>query len=90
VLDMIVLLIHSAFFITLQVRTHDFVDKVHREMMIISTQDEVMNSGLGLSTESRANIPKQIIIAFPHSKNTINNTQVAPQHYSKSLPQDQA
>ena len=73
-LDTIVLFIHDVIFITLQLRTHDFVDKVHREVMIILIQNEVMNSALGLSTRSHANILKQIILAFPHLKNPINNT----------------
>ena len=73
-LNTVVFLIQDVFFITLPVRTHDLVDKVHGEIMIILSQDEVMNSGLGLATEGRADIPKQIIITFPYSKNTINNT----------------
>jgi hypothetical protein len=74
VLNTIVVFIHDVFFNTVQLRTHDFVDKEHGEVRVILSQDEVMNCGLGFATDGHANIPKQIIVAFPHSKNTINNT----------------
>jgi hypothetical protein len=73
VLNTIVLLINDISLITVQVRTHDFVDKVHGEVRVILSQDEVMNCGLGFAADGSAHIPKEIIVTFPHLKNTINN-----------------